>query len=132
MEEFEILKKLPRVEVPPDFERRVMACLAERKAARANAAPFRARIWLAAVPAALLAAVLLINVFVLRQPGFTPGQADERRAGALTGGSGRDTGVIAVMEPLDYRQDMRNFSDNPGTVYILENISDEIHQEIRY
>ncbi|MBN2199510.1 MAG: hypothetical protein JW747_06620 [Candidatus Aminicenantes bacterium] len=132
MEESEILKKLPRAAAPPDFEARLMARLAERKGARTSGAPHRSRLWLAAVPAALLAVVVLVNVVFLRPPGSVPGPKVSEKAGMHFSGTGRNGDAVRIMEPLNYRQDMRRLSDEPETVYILESVSDGVHGDILY
>jgi len=132
MEESEILKKLPRVTAPPDFEARIMVRMAERKRDRTAGAPFRSRLWLAAVPAVLLAAAVAVNVFWLRRPGTAPGPPAPERAGIFSGAPSRNADVVRITEPMDYRQDLRFFAEEPETVYILESVSDEAHQGILY
>lgn len=129
MEEFDVLKKLPRVAAPPDFEERVMARLAERKRGRTSVAHLRPRLWLAAAPAALLAAFLLVNIFILRRPGSPPGTES---GGAFSYATVRSEDTIRLTEPLDYRQDIRSFSEESGTMYILESVSDEAPHGIFY
>ena len=121
MEELEFLKKLDRVSAPPDFEQRLMARLARMKKAKTAAPALRPRVWLAAASAALLAVAVLVNVFILRQP-----------AGVNPAGSAQAAEAIPIMEPLDYRQDSSSLSEEPGTIYLLENVSNETFQEIRY
>jgi hypothetical protein len=132
MEEFDILKKLPRVSAPTGFEARVMTALAERKAARTSGAPLRGRLWLAAAPAVLLAAAVLVNIFLLRGPGIETGQAGAGPSEAYSAEGGRNADSIRLIEPLDYRQDILRASEDPGAVYILENVSDEVHRDILY
>lgn len=132
MEDFDILKKLPRVSAPPGFEARVMSALAERKAARPSGASLRGKLWLAAASAALLAAAVLVNIFLLPRSGVAPGQADAGREGLFSAEAGGNADAIRLMEPLDYRQDIIRASDDPGAVYILENVSDEVHRDILF
>ena len=132
MEESEILKKLPRVTAPPDFEARLMSRLAERQRGRNAGAPFRPRLWLAAVPAVLLVAAVAVNVFWLRRPGEAPRPSAAERPGFFSAATRRSADVIRITEPMDYRQDIRFSAEEPETVYILESVSDETPQGILY
>ena len=79
--------------------------------------------WLAGSAAMLFAAFILFNSLFTR-PGGIPGLA-ERQA--------RDEAeILPVMETLNYRSEARNASLDPGTVYILENVSFASDSRIRY
>ncbi len=132
MEEFDVLKNLPRVAAPPDFEQRVMDRLREKKKALAARPPLRARLWLAAVPAALIAAFFTVNVLVLNRPVSLSRSWDAPQTESVSSKTSAGSEAVAVMEPLDYRQDFHRLSEDRGTVYILESISDEVHRDIIY
>ena len=124
MEEPDMLRRLGRVAAPADFERRVTALLARRRATRVRDIRSRAfRYSLAGAAAALLATFVLLNAVVLR-PGGSRGTAE--RAGRQPAES------LPVMETLDYGREARSTSMNPQAVYILENVSYASNPRIRY
>jgi len=132
MEELNLLEKLGRVKAPPDFERRVLDRLAQMKRTKAPASVFGLRLSLAGALTALLICFLLVNVFVLQKPGTLADRnqglaLDRGRAGEAAAGE-----VIPVMEPMNYGQEVRSQAADSGTIYILESVSDETYQGIRY
>jgi hypothetical protein len=128
MDNANVLKKLTRVAAPPDFERRVMAQLARRRAELPRAR--RAQVFrysLAGAAAALLVCFLALNVFVLRSGPDRPMMAGrDMLESAPTGG------VISITEPVSYRNEVRGVSYEPQTVYILEQVSNASNKYFRY
>jgi len=124
MNEHELLRRLDRVSAPADFEIRVGALLARRRATRVRDLRSRNfRYSLAGASAALFAAFILFNTVFVR-PGRIAGLAEQRIQDAAE--------ILPVMETVNYRNEARNASLNPGTVYILENVSFASDSRIRY
>lgn len=138
MEGHELLGNVNRVEAPADFEERVLTRLgAERRARARRQTAFR----YAFVGSA---AVLLIGVALLNLPSVNP------RAGSAVAGKGRvgtvlphlaypapgreavDASYLPVLETVDYSSEFRNASNQPRTVYILEQVSEVRPTEIKY
>jgi len=131
MEELSLLEKLGRVKAPPGFERRVLDRLAQMKRTKAPATVFGLRLSLAGGLTALLICFLLVNVFVLQKPGTL---ADRNQGLVPDRGSAGEAAaeVIPVMEPMNYGQEVRSQAVDSGAIYILESVSDETFQGIRY
>ncbi len=125
MEGHNILDRLGRVSAPEDFERRVLTELSRRRKRRAHTLLVR-RCAFAGGAAIFLATFVLLNVFVLKQPGGV----SVAGKGAAPGSA--ENGVIQVMETLDYSTEVHNASYEPQTVYILEQVSEASPQEITY
>jgi hypothetical protein len=137
--------RLPAVAAPQDFEQSVLARLGPERDQRAR----RARQFRLASAGA--AALVLVGFVVLAVPRLVqrgePGLAAGGDAAALMRALGEarpiearvrwalpasaTTGVIPVLETLDYGSEIRNLSD-ARTVYILEQISEGRPSEIKY
>jgi hypothetical protein len=126
MNDSEILKPLPRAAAPDDFENRVLAALKARlqqEPARRRARTFR---WATAGTAAgVLALFVGLNLFVLRG---TDGPA----LSAARSSQAAITGTVHLNEPISYRHEVRTASYEPGTVYILEQVSDASNTLYKY
>jgi hypothetical protein len=126
MNDFDILKPPPRAAAPDGFEDRVLAALQ----VRLREEPFRRRArifrWATAGTAAgILSLFIGLNLFVLRGPeNAVPGAA--RTAGAYAAGD------VPLNEPVNYRREVRTASYEPGTVYILEQVSDASNTLYKY
>jgi len=128
MDDTNLLKNLGRVVAPPDFERQVMAQLARRRAEIPSVR--RARVFrysLAGAAAALLVGFLTLNVFVLRRGPDRLTMAGRDMPESASAGS-----FVSITEPVNYRNEVRNISAEPQTVYILEQVSNAPNKYIRY
>lgn len=133
MEESNLLEKLERVKAPPDFEQKVLTLLSERrekKRVRKRQLSFS----FAGAFALLLVFFVVFNVFVLQKKepmGFASVKkgmpADFGRGGASEMGD-----YIPIMETVDYSQERQSLSPEPKTIYILEQVSENILREIKY
>ena len=134
MEGHELLAKMIKVRAPADFEADVLARLPTAREERARGR--RAR-WSYAFAGS--AALVLVGFLV-----FSPTQVPERPDAALTfaerealtatpGKGGRNIGrsqVVPVYERMNYAAELRDAQSQPGTVYILEQVSDVPSSEI--
>jgi hypothetical protein len=122
MNDFELLKRLGRVDAPAGFEDRVLAGLRARRReapARRKTAFFR---WsMAGSTASLALLFVLLNFFVLRRP---------EPAGRAAADPVLQT--VALDESVNYRHEMRAASYDPRTVYILEQVSEASNTLIKY
>jgi hypothetical protein len=124
MDDTNLLRNLGAVGAPADFEGRVMTALARRKAAAAADRRTRTlRYSLAGAAAALFAGFLTFNVVL-------PGREDSSSSGASALAELRDS--LPITETMSYRNEVRNSSLEPRTVYILEQVSDASYKHIKY
>jgi hypothetical protein len=126
MNDSEMLKPLPRASAPDGFEDRVLAALRVRlreEPARRRAGIFR---WaMAGTAGGVLALFVGLNLFVLRGPQAAAPDA------ALAAGA-YAAGAVPLNEPVNYRREVRTASYEPGTVYILEQVSDASNTLYKY
>jgi hypothetical protein len=136
MEELNLLKKLGRVNAPSDFEQKVMAQLSlrKRKAQRVR----YLRLSLAGALSAALVFFVVLNFFIL--PSKSPEEFAEKERAVPAAfqrelGKGldiRQRSVVPVIETVDYTGDIRTRSQEPPTVYLLEQVSDKTNRRIKY
>jgi hypothetical protein len=126
MNDSDLLKRLPRVAAPADFEDGVRAGLQARLRdlpGRRRARTFR---WVTAGTAAgVLALFAGLNLFVLRGP-------SSAAVSASRAGIDASSRMVALNEPVNYRHEVRMASYEPGTIYILEQVSDASHTLYKY
>ncbi len=128
MDDISLLGKLERVTAPPDFEQRVMTQLAQRRAALPQTRRAQAfRYSLAGAAAALLVCFLVLNVFVLRN-----GAGRAQMAGREVTEVMKAADIVPITETVNYRNEVRDASSEPQTVYILEQVSYASNKYIRY
>lgn len=133
MEELNLLKKLERVNAPPDFEQKIMAQLSLKKRERIRVKHLRFS--LAGAFSAIAVLFIVINIFILPQggegdfPGLERGVSSsfKRSEGRL---GQRD--IISIIETLDYSGEIRTLRNEPSTVYILEQVSETTYADIKY
>lgn len=127
MDDINLLRKLERVVAPPDFERRVMAGLAERRATAAQARRSQMfRLALTTASASLLVVFLAFNIFV-----FRPGRLADAGSAAAKDLSARAS-AMPVIETVDFGREIRSAAAGPRAVYILENVSNVSRVPIKY
>jgi hypothetical protein len=138
MEGHELLGKTNKVKAPADFEARVFARLGEAKAARMRRkAAFRYAF--AGSAAVVLVGIVLLNVFVLNHTssrtlagkGKSDALANQLSFSDRLRYGGTQT-YLPVLETVDYSNEYRNVSNQPRTVYILEQVSEVRPTEIKY
>lgn len=125
MNDFSILNRFDRVTAPAGFEDRVLAELRARR--RKLPGLRRARIFrwsMAGAAAVLLLGVISLNFFVLRGP-ETPSFNAGLNAAA-------ESEPMPITERVDYRGEIHAASVSPGTVYILEQVSEASNRLIKY
>ena len=138
MEGHELLDRVNRVKAPPGFEERVLRRLGEAKRARARRRTAY-RYSLAGSAAVLLIGFVLFNQALLsrRAPMTFVGKdrampAATRLSYPASARSDVPGSYLPVLEAVDYSTEMRSASTQPGTVYILEQVSEVRPSEIKY
>ena len=136
MEELNLLKKLERVNAPSDFEQKVMAQLSLRKGKVQRVRYLR--LSLAGAFSALIVFFIVLNFFIL--PSKSPEAFAERERSApatFRREMGREMdfrqrSVVPLIETIDYTGDIRTRTQEPPTVYLLEQVSDKTNRKIKY
>lgn len=133
MEELNFLEKINRVKAPPDFEQGVFALLSARKEKK-RVRVKHLRFSFAGAFGFVLVFFVLINVFVLHKKSSV-GFADSERNIPSQVQKAKPLEVndhIQIIETVDYSQEIRRFSYEPKVIYILENVSYEKREGIKY
>ena len=133
MDELSVLKKLDRVKAPPDFEQRVLAQLSLRKRKRVRARTLS--LSLAGAFSAVLVLFVVFSVFIIpeKSPVSIADVEKESLSPALkTEEAPRPSPTIPIIEAVDYGQEVRSLSKEPRTIYLLEQVSDEVSSSIKY
>lgn len=133
MDELNILQKLENVKAPPGFEQRVMTQLSARKRKKVRVRNLSFSV--AGAFSAVLVIFIVLNVFILPEkssvgiaemdkksmaPAFETEQMPAQRT------------TIPIIEAVDYGEEVRSISPEPRTIYILEQVSDEVSSTIKY
>jgi len=133
MEELNLLEKLERVKAPPDFEQNVLNLLSARKEKK------RARVRnlglsFAGAVAVLLVCFIVLNVFVFRGKGTLDfsGLEKETPTSSPRGETLRAGDYIPIIEAVDYSREIQRPSYESQTIYILERVSEERLEQIKY
>ena len=132
MEELDFLRDYVRVEAPEYFEKGVMNLLSQRKKKKEKNRIFR--LSLAGTVCTLGIILLVCNIFFFNGKSmqeFT--ETDTERIQAMEnyftiGHESR----IPITEAVDYSREIRNQTDQPLTVYILEQVSDSTDAKIKF
>lgn len=135
MEGHDLLKTIPKVKAPPDFERSVIGRL---EGARREYVKRRMtfRYAFAGSAAVFLVGFILLNIFVWDGTGgpTVAGTESPLSQGLWLEGARDDSlePFIPVLEAVDYSAEVRYASDEPRTVYILEQVSEVSSSGIKY
>lgn len=112
---------LERVAAPADFEDRVLREMDRRRRAVPQESRARRFKWaLSGSAAAVLVGLAALNLFIFK--GGSLALKDAAAAGE----------AIEVMESISYHPESLTAVSEPGTVYLLEQVSDMSHSTIRY
>ena len=130
MEERDFLDKLTKVKAPLEFEQKLMAQLSLRKQAKYRMQK-RARFSFAIAGASLIVVFIALSVFILPKKSQV-GLADLQENIPSKYQETENKEVIPLIESVDYSQEMHNFSGEPKTVYILEQVSNVSNTRIIY
>lgn len=133
MEELDLLKKLNRVKAPPDFEQGVLTLLSTRKEIKRLRKRYF-RLSFAGAFAILLAFFVTLNVFVLHKKSPVGVAELEKDVSSYIQREKpiRTRDYIPLIETVDYSREIRRLSYEPNVIYILENISEDYIEKIKY
>ncbi len=129
MQEFDLLNHTKIVEAPPGFEQRVMVHLAHRKQLRRKIR--RLGFSLATAAASVLVIVIALNFLVLPQ-GNTGRMAALEKEISPDFQSPVRIPTSPITEALDFSGEIRQVSQQPRTIYILEQVSDRTDAKLIY
>lgn len=115
------LQGLNRVSAPPGFEQTVLARLDERKKVRVRWR--RLEFSLAGAAALVVAGIIIFSPLTRKSSVSTMASISQEE---------QQVRVVHVVESLDLRKEMRRMSDDSQTVFILEQVSDNLIQQISY
>jgi hypothetical protein len=132
MKELSHLKEMGRVKAPPDFEMACMEALTKGKK-RVRRQKY-IHLSLASAFSGMLIVALVVGVFVLPRRGQIDLSSLEKGVTSdfMRESRLRNLNTIPITEPVGYVQEMRNFSREAPTVYILEQVSDQTDTKIKY
>lgn len=133
MQEINILKKLERVKAPFGFEQRVMSQLSLRK--RKQEKVRQLRFSLAGAFSLLAVFFIVFNVFILPQKDMQEFSGLDEDSSSILQGRRIDVsqrGIIPVVEAVDYKGEIQALSQEPSTIFILEQVSDTADTQITY
>ncbi len=126
------LKKIERVEAPPNFEQKVMAELSMRK--RKLARNTRLRLYLAGAVSTAAVLLVIVGLFVL--PQRRPAEVSSIQRSVPSAFERKDQrrvrDYIPIVEAVDYTGEIRTVQDQPPTIYILEHVSESTDTKIIY
>lgn len=128
MEEYNLLKKLGRVEAPHDFRQKVLTELSLRTGKHVKVKHFR--LSFAGAFGTLAIFFMVFNFFILphKKPGEYYGLDKETSSSLFQ----ETRGTIPIIESVDYYGEMRNSTREPATIYILEQVSDGTDTKIKF
>jgi hypothetical protein len=132
MELNNLLKKIEKVEAPPNFEQKVMTELSMRK--RTLARNTRLRLSLAGAFSAAAVLLVIVGLFVLPQRRSAEVSSIQRSAPSAfeRQDQRRMRDYIPIVEAVDYTGEIRTLQDQPPTIYILEHVSESTDTKIIY
>jgi hypothetical protein len=119
-DEIKDLIKLPRVTAPPGFEQAVVSRLHRAKIKRQKVRKMEFAF------SGIMVSIILI--FLIFNQVF---QKSEYATGSI-GKSGRQEEIIPIVEPVNFRKEIMKKTEDPQTVYILEQVSDGLLQQAKF
>lgn len=120
MSEEKYVSPLPEVSAPPGFEQSVLVRLREEKNRQVR---LRRLEWSLAGGVALILIAILVFNFLIKKPEYSVAEMEK---------SYDQEKIIHVVEPVDLRKEIKNMVDEPQTIFILEQVSDGLIQQVRY
>ncbi len=132
MRKLDFLKKYERVEAPEYFEKGVMNLLVQRKKKKQKSRILRFS--LAGTVCTLGVLLLVCNIFFFNGKSMQEfAEKDTERVQALENyfSIGHEN-RIPITEAVDYSGEIRKQTDQPVTVYILEQVSESTDAKIKF
>ncbi len=132
MEELNMLEKLEKVKAPPGFEKIIKNQLELRKRKKQRRKYYRFS--LAGASGLLVVLMIVLNIFDFPKKSSME-QANLNIERAISYEQREDYSerdFLPVTEQVDYKEEVRTFINQPRTIYILEQVSNETNSEIIY
>ncbi|MFW6129364.1 MAG: hypothetical protein ACOC6P_03875 [Candidatus Aminicenantaceae bacterium] len=132
MEELNMLEKMEKVKAPPGFERNIRNQLALRKRKKQKRKYYG--LSLAGASGLLFVFIIVLNIFDFPKK-TSMEQANLNKEKAISYEQREDyleRDFLPVTEQVDYKEEVRTFINQPRTIYILEQVSNETNSEILY
>jgi hypothetical protein len=133
MDELNLLEKLESVKAPPGFEQRVLTQLSVRKRKRVRVRNLS--LSMAGAFSAALVIFIVLNVFILPERSHVGIAEMDKKSMAPAFEAEEITAkrpTIPIIEAVDYGEEVRSISTEPRTIYLLEQVSDEVSSTIKY
>jgi len=120
MDDERYLSQLDKVSAPPGFEQAVLGRLSKKK---------KQRSWLKRLEWGLATAVFLL---VVMQLAFQPLLRLGSRPAELASTGQPVVQDRFIIEPVDLKKEMKNAYEEPQAIFLLEQVSDNWVQQIKY
>jgi len=124
MDDQKYLSQLNQVVAPPDFEQSVLTRLKRNREKRVKLRKLEFSL-------AGAATLIIIGLIIFSPSARKPSSLEESSLIEMAQEASQDQ-AIHLVEPLDLRQEMRRSTDEIQTVFILEQVSDNWVQQVRY
>ena len=132
MQEFNVFENIRRVKAPEGFEQDVLRLLRERKLKQGRGRSFR--LSLAWAFSAVVAIFAIINFVIIpqRSPSEFSNIEGELPAYFERTQPVRGMETVPIIERVDYSGEMRSTRQEPPTIYLLEQCSDQTSGTIKF
>jgi len=124
MDEEKYLSQLNQVAAPPDFEQLVLTRLKRNREKKVKLRKLEFSL-------AGAATLIIIGLIIFSPSAKRPSSLEDFSLIEMVQEASQDK-AIHLVEPLDLRQEMRRSTDEIQTVFILEQVSDNWVQQVRY
>ncbi|MDD8030619.1 MAG: hypothetical protein PHQ25_01295 [Acidobacteriota bacterium] len=124
MDDQKYLSQLNQVVAPPDFEQSVLTRLKRNREKRVKLRKLEFSL-------AGATTLIIIGLIIFSPSARKPSSLEESSLIEMAQEASQDQ-AIHLVEPLDLRQEMRRSNDEIQTVFILEQVSDNWVQQVRY
>lgn len=124
MDDQKYLSQLNQVVAPPDFEQSVLTRLKRNREKRVKLRKLEFSL-------AGAATLIIIGLIIFSPSAKRPSSLEDFSLIEMVQEASQDK-AIHLVEPLDLRQEMRRSTDEIQTVFILEQVSDNWVQQVRY
>ena len=132
MHEFNVFRNIQRVRAPESFEQDVLQLLQERKTKLGRGRTLRLSLAWAFSAAVAIFAIVNFVIIPQRGPSEFADLEGEIPAYLEKRVPSRSMETVPIIERVNYSGEMRTTRQEPPTIYILEQCSDESNRTIKY
>jgi len=132
MQKYNPYEGLERIKAPAHFERDVLNLLHQRQKKRVRSRTLR--LSFAGAMGAIAVVFIVLNLFIIPEKGTVEFSDLERGIPPAfeRGVTSSAEQTIPIIEAVDYTEEIRRSRQDPPTIYILEQCSDETSRGIKY